>query len=50
MQTLFETESKTKGTILQLFENIKNQYVGRPHLPHAHMIEYGIHAITIKGT
>ena len=33
-----------------MFENIKNQYVGKPHQPHTYMIEYGIHAITIRGS
>jgi Gaa1-like, GPI transamidase component len=50
MSNLFEKEANSKGTILQMFENIKNQYVGKPHQPHSHMIEYGIHAITIKGS
>lgn len=34
---------------MQLFENIKNQYVGKPHHPHSALIEKGIHALTIKG-
>lgn len=46
-----EKEANAKGgTILQMLENIKNQYIGRPHMPHSHMIEYGIHAVTLKGT
>lgn len=36
--------------MLQMFESIKNQYVGKPHEPHSHMIEYGIHAITVRGS
>ena len=45
---LFEIEPNPKGSALQMFESVKNQYVGRPHLPHSHMLEYGIHAITLK--
>lgn len=47
---LLEQSVNSKGTILQLFENIKNQYVGKPHQPHSYMIEYGIHSISLKGT
>lgn len=50
MTAFFEKEANSKGTVLQMLENIKNQYVGRPHLPHSYMIEFGIHAITLRGT
>lgn len=50
MKTFFEKEANSKGTILQMLESIKNQYVGKPHQPHSHLVEYGVHAITIKGT
>lgn len=33
-----------------MLENIKNQYVGKPHHPHSSLIEYGVQAMTIKGT
>lgn len=33
-----------------MLENIKNQYVGKPHFPHSYMVEFGIHALTLKGT
>ena len=45
---LFEIEPNPKGSALQMFESVKNQYTGKPHLPHSHMLEYGIHAITLK--
>jgi hypothetical protein len=32
-----------------MFESIKNQHVGRPHMPHSYMIEHGIHSMTLKG-
>jgi hypothetical protein len=51
MGVLFEKEANSKGgTVLQMLENIKNQYIGKPHLPHSYMIEFGIHSITLKGT
>jgi len=31
-----------------MLENMKNQYVGRPHMPHSHLIAYGIHALTLR--
>lgn len=47
--TLLEFSTNQKATMLQLFENIKNQYVGQPHKPHSALIEKGIHALTMKG-
>lgn len=49
-ENVFDQEVNSKGTMLQMFESIKNQYVGRPHEPHSQMIEYGIHAITVRGS
>jgi hypothetical protein len=47
---LLDQQVNGKGTILQLFENIKNQYVGKPHQPHSYLVEYGVHAISLRGT
>ncbi len=48
--TFLEFHTHTKGSMLQMFESIKNQHVGRPHMPHTYMIEHGIHSMTLKGT
>ncbi|CDW75530.1 glycosylphosphatidylinositol anchor attachment 1 [Stylonychia lemnae] len=47
---LFNFQVNTKGSFLQMIESIKNQYIGRPHMPHTHFISHGIHSMTIKGT
>jgi len=33
-----------------MFESIKNQFVGRVHQAHSHIIEYGVHSMTVKGS
>ena len=45
---LLDMELKQNGTIMSLLESLKNSMIGKPHLPHSHMIDYGIHALTVE--
>ena len=36
------------GTIMSLLDSLKNSFTGKVHMPHSHMIEYGIHALTFE--
>jgi len=37
-----------KGAIIPMFDTLKNSLTGKLHHPHAHFIDYGSHAITIR--
>jgi hypothetical protein len=46
---LLEKKAPCRFTnMLQLAESVKNGLVGKLHLPHAHMIDHGIQAITYE--
>jgi hypothetical protein len=38
-----------EGNMISLLEGLKNLFIGKPQYPHCHMIDYGIHAVTIEG-
>ena len=30
-------------------ESLKNSLVGKVHMPHSHLIDHGVHALTFEG-
>jgi len=46
---LFDKKGPCRFTnIIQVAESLKNGLIGKVHLPHSHMIDHGIQAITYE--
>ena len=37
-----------QGTVMSLLESLKNSLIGKVHMPHSHLIDYGVHALTFE--
>ena len=46
---LFDMRATSTASITTLLQSLKNALIGKVHLPHAPMIDNGLHAITLEG-
>lgn len=45
---LFEHRAKRNQNLMHMLESLKNSLIGKAHMPHAYLIENGVHAITFE--